>query len=242
MPVEVVAFGHGRHVALDLDARRLGGDDEHRHPLVRRGIRVSDRHDNEERGVAGVGREPFLAVDDPFAAVSPGTAGELLRVGARMRFCHGERGDDGAVKQRLQVPAPLLRRAEQREDLRVAGVRRGRSEHSRCPVGTTEDLVHQGELELPVTRTAEFGPQMAGPQALRLHLLLKWGEDRPGRRVACVVQIAGRGEQQVKRLHLLADEPLHPVELLLELRLSTELPHRRLPLCRFKSILFSCVG
>jgi hypothetical protein len=201
------------------------GNDEHRHPLVRLSVRVGHHHGDEERRVAGVGGEPFLALDDPFVTVPGRPAHELLRVGAGLRLGHREGGHDRALEQRLQVALLLLLGAVQGEDLGVAGVRGGRAEHRRRPGGPPEDLVHQRQLQLPVPLAAELGTEVTGPQSLLLHLLAQRVQDRPRRLVADVVGVSRAREEQVKRLAFLADEPGHPVELLLELRFGEELPH-----------------
>src|SRR5688500_2037959 len=67
---------------------------------------------------------------------------------------------------------------------------------------------------------------MARPQLARLHFLLECPHDRLGPLVALVVRIV---EHEVERLHLLTDEAVDPVELLLECRLGLEVPHRLPP-------------
>ena len=208
------------------------GHDEHRHPLVRLRVGVGDHHDDEERGVAGVGREPFLALDHPLVTVPGGLAHELLGVGAPLRLGHREGGHDVALEQRLEVARLLLLGPVQREDLGVAGVGGGRAEHRRRPGRAAEDLVHQRQLELPVALAAQLGAEVAGPQALLLHLLAQRREDRPRCLVVHVVGVTRAREEQVKWLALVPHERGHPVELLLELGLGEELPHVPLLPCR----------
>ncbi len=223
--VQVVTLVHRRDVADDLNAGGLGRNDEHRHPLVRPGVGVGHRHHDEERRVARVGREPLLALDHPLVTIKRRLADELLRIGARLRFGHGEGGHDVALEQRLEVPRLLLLRPVQREDLGVAGVGGGGAEYRRRPARAAEDLVHQRQLELSVALAAKLGPEVAGPQALLLHLLPQRRQDRPRRLIVHVVGVTRPWEEQVKRLALVTHERGHPVELLLELRLGEELPH-----------------
>ena len=86
---------------------------------------------------------------------------------------------------------------------------------------TAEHLVHQRELDLAEALAAEFGAEVAGPQALVLHLLLQRLDRASGDRVGLVVRVA---EHEVERLDLLAHELVDPVELFLELRIGLEIP------------------
>ena len=223
--IQVVALVHGRDVADDLHPGRLGRDDEHRHPLVRPGVGVGHHHHDEERGIAGVGREPLLALDHPLVTVPGGFAHELLGIGARLRLGHREGGHDIALEQRVEVARLLLLGAVQGEDLGVAGVGGGGAENSRRPGRAAEDLVHQRQLQLTVALAAQFGAEVTGPQSLLLHLLPQRCQDRPRRLVVHVIRVTRAREEQVKGLALVAHERGHPVELLLELRLGEELPH-----------------
>src|ERR1700687_2331791 len=82
-----------------------------------------------------------------------------------------------------------------REDLRVARVRRLASKHNRREPRASQDLVHQRELDLPITLTAKLRPEMTPPQFALAH----FGLQRP---------------------HELID----PVEVLLELGLGFKIP------------------
>ena len=93
---------------------------------VRRGVGVGDGHDDAERGSVGAGREPLVAVDHPRVAVaapraSRGWSGRRPRRAARSsrRTSAPRRATSGASHC-----SPLLRRAEHRQDLAVAGVGR----------------------------------------------------------------------------------------------------------------------
>src|SRR5579864_4667928 len=71
--------------------------------------------------------------------------------------------------------------------------------------------------------------EVAGPQALRLHLLLQRLQV-PARVLAVRLEVGGHlGPEQVHRLAFLADECLHPIELLLEFGLNAEIDHLSSP-------------
>ena len=55
-----------------VHARRVGGHEEHRRPLVGARVGVGDRHDDEEVGDRGVGGEPLAAGEDVVVAVADG--------------------------------------------------------------------------------------------------------------------------------------------------------------------------
>jgi hypothetical protein len=75
--------------------------------------------------------------------------------------------------------------------------------------------------------------QVAGPQALALHLLLQRLDDGARLAVAGVVRVAHVREQQVDRFDLLAHETLHPVQLVPEVRVGRKIPHGRLSFSKF---------
>ena len=136
--VGALAFVADRHVAQDLHPRRVGGHDEHGHALVGRRLRVGHRHDDQEGGVAGVRREPLLAVDDPLIADQFGGAGEHLGVGAALGFGHGVAGADLVVEQRLQVLVLLGLGAVVGQYLGVAGIRGLAAERHRRTIRLTK--------------------------------------------------------------------------------------------------------
>ena len=80
-------------------------------------------------------------------------------------------------------------------------------------------LVHQPELQLAVALSAEFGAEVAGPQALLADLLLQRFDER----LAAGGAVDGHAQMR-ERLDLLRHEVLDPVELLLELRIGLEIP------------------
>ncbi len=101
-----------------------------------------------------------------------------------------------------------------RQDLGVARVGRLAPEDDRAAVGGAEDLVEQRQLELAVAGTAEFGTEVARPQALLADDLLQRLDELVAGRVGhvpCVLDDAVDGRD------LLVDELLHPVQLRLEL-------------------------
>src|SRR5207342_2993317 len=106
------------------------------------------------------------------------------------------------------------------DDLGVAGVGRLAAEHDRGPLRAAKDLVQQRELELAVALPTQLGPEVRGPQPLPAHLFLEWVDYL----AALVIQ---RYELQVrkcqvKRLDLLADELVRPVQHLLVLGIGLE--------------------
>ena len=214
-------------VADDLDTGRVAGDDEHRHLLIGRIVRVGHRHDDEERRELGVRREPLLAVDDPLVTILHRAGGEHLGIGAALRFGHREARDDLVVEQRFQPLALLLGRAVVGEDLGVARVGCLTAEHDRRPRGPTQDLVEQPELHLAVALATELGPQMARPQSSLTNLFLQRSDQRVAHRIGHVVAVL---DDELQRLDLGAYELGHPVEFGLELRVRLEVPcHRCLP-------------
>ena len=62
----VTEHGHRPH---DLDAGRVGRDEDHRGAPVRLRIRVGDGHHDREPRAVGAGGEPLVRVDDPLVAV-----------------------------------------------------------------------------------------------------------------------------------------------------------------------------
>ena len=215
-------LGPHADVADDLDARGLGRNDEQRHLVVGARLGVGHGHDDEERGVLGVGGKPLLTVDHPVVAV-PGRGGdELSRVGATLRFGHRIARGDLAAEQRLQVAGLLLVGAEHRQNLGVARIRRLATEHRRRPAGTAEDLVEQRELDLAEALATELRAQMRGPQPLILHLLLQRPQNRHHLGVLLVIWVEG---DEIEGFKLVPHELFDPVELCLIFRVCFEIPH-----------------
>ena len=112
------------------------------------------------------------------------------------------------------------------EDLGVARVRRLTAEYHRRALGATENLVHQPQLDLAVALAAEFGAQMAGPQAALLHLFLQRRDELGALGVG---EVVGVPQNEIQRLYLFTDELVHPVQLCLKLRLGLKIPGHGCP-------------
>src|ERR1700730_7403762 len=118
----------------------------------------------------------------------------------------------------MQPAVLLLGRAGEREDLGIARVRSGVAEGHRRDRRGAEDLVHQTQAQLAHALTAELGWKVGCPQALRLDLLLQRRH-----RLAQPVE-AELAPDRLQRPDLAADDLVHPVELLLEVRVGAEVP------------------
>ena len=99
------------------------------------------------------------------------------------------------------------------------------AEHLRRRRVPAEDLVEETELELPVAGAAELLVEEDRKEALVLDLVLEVLDQTPDLRVLRAHRVR---EDQVERLDLLAAELVDPIELLLELGLSREIPRHRL--------------
>ena len=186
--------------------------------------RIGHHHHQKESRKISVRREPFLTIDHPFVPDQFRPAGELPRIGARLRLCHRVARRDLAGKQGFKVLALLLRGAEAGQDLHIAGVGRLTAENGRPETAAPEDLVHQAQLDLAVALSAQMRIEMAGPKRLFLDDLL---ERRHGRRRTAATWIEGVGrptEQQIQRLDLDSDELVHPIQFLLEFLVRFEIP------------------
>ena len=213
---------HRRDVAQDLHAGRVGVDDEHRGALMGSRLGIGHGHHDQEVGDRAVRREPLVAVDDPVIAVADRRGLQQRRIGPRgVGLGHAERGLQVAREQRVQISVFLFGGSRQRDDLGVAGVGRGVAERERSDRRCPENLVHQPELHLSVSLTAEFRVQVRGPQPLGPDLVLERG-DRAGQAVPPELL-----DQRLERPDLLANESAHPVELALELGLGGEIPGHR---------------
>ena len=138
-----------------------------------------------------------------------------------MRLGHRVGGDDLVVEQGLQETRFLLVRAVVGEDLRVARVRRLAAEDDRRVRRSAEDLVHQRQLDLAVTLAAEVGSQVAGPELSLLDLFLERRDQLLAVRAG---EVVGATEDEPQRLDLVPDELVHPVQLVLKLRVRFEVP------------------
>lgn len=120
----------------------------------------------------------FHPVDDPFVAVLDRLRGELLLVRTNMWLSHGVTREASAVEQRLHVRRLLLGRAVVRDDLGIAGIGSLRSKDDGRPLRHTQDLVQQGELDVPVSDATKFGSQVGDPETRVAHRLLHRVDDR----------------------------------------------------------------
>ena len=174
---------HGRHVADDVDARRVGGDDDHRAALVRVDVGVGHGHDDEEVGDRAVGREPLVAVDDPLVAVAHRRGLEQRRVGARHpgsvieNALRSSPSSSGCSQLALlppcrDCPMPTAMSSALPESgallpKTIGRVRRtGRGSRASGP-----------SLTWPNPPPPSSGGEVRGPQALVLHLLLQRLDD-----------------------------------------------------------------
>src|SRR5258708_5494649 len=107
------------------------------------------------------------------------------------------------------------------QNLGVARVPRLASKPNRCESRAPEDLIHQRELDLPMARPAEFGPEMTRPQFALAHLGLQRPHQAVSFRIANVVRMP---QHVVERLDFLAHELIDPVEVLLELGFGFKIP------------------
>ncbi len=222
VPVAPEAFPrvlHRRHVAQDPHARRVGIEHEHRGPLMATGIRVGDRHHDQEVGDRAVGGEPLATVDDPLVAVAHGGGLQQRRIrSGGVGLGHAEGGLQIAGQQWMQVAIFLLGRAGEREDLRVARVGRRIAERERRDRARAQDLVHEAELDLPVALTAELGVQVSCPQALRPDLVLERAH-RPDEPVPTQFR-----QDQSRAARSARGRTAHPVELALKFGVGGEVP------------------
>ena len=108
------------------------------------------------------------------------------------------------------------------DDLGIAGVGRLRAEDDRSPARPAELLVHERELELAVTGTAEVGPEVTRPQAGVADFSLQWVDEITQLAFERVVRQAR--EHEIDGLDLVGEELVDPVELVLELRVGLEIP------------------
>ena len=170
----MVGLAHRRHVAEDVDARRVGRDDEHRERLVGgRFLVARPRHHDEEVADRRVRREPLVAVDQPLVAVAGRRRLQQRRIGAGGRLRHREARAHLAVEERLHPALPLVLGATDRDQFGVAGIGRLVPEDRGRVDALPEDLVHQPELHLAEAEAAHVGREVGCPQALLADLLLE---------------------------------------------------------------------
>ncbi len=199
-----------------LDARRVGRDDDHRRSPMAVRVGIRDGHQHVEVAAIGVADEPLGAVDDPLVALEDGRGGELRRVGAGALLGHRERAVDLACQQRCEPLRLLLGGRGDRQELRVARVRRLVAEDRWRELAAAQDLVHQAELDLAISLAAELGTEVRRPQPLLPDGFHEWRCNAQERRV---VEL-----ERLQRVDLLAHELAHPRQLALELGVGAEVP------------------
>ena len=212
----ILGFTGQADVADHVDAGRVRGDQEHGGALVDADVGIGDGHHDQEGGGAGVGGEELPPVDHPLVAVAYGTGGELLGIRPGLGFGHGVTGEDLAVQQRLKVRGLLLVGTVVGDDLGVPRVGGLRPEHDGCPAGDPEDLVQQGQLELPIAFSAQLRAEVGGPQVVVPNLLLHGVHDG-AQLVVQRVELQMRIEQ-VQRLDSFGHEFRVPSPAFLETR------------------------
>jgi hypothetical protein len=210
---------HHAHVAHQVEAGRVGGDDDHAGALVRRCVGVGDRHHDGERSAVGGRREPLLAVDHVVVAVLAGGGGEEHRVrSGGLGFGHREAAADLAGHERPQEPVTLFGGGVLVEDLDVARVGRLRAEHGVTERRASERFAQQAVLDHREALAAEVDGVVRRPQPHLADLLLRGGDERVERcRIAVEHLLLDRDEFPIDELvhhredggHLLSDLEVH---------------------------------
>ncbi len=184
------AVAHGRDRADDLDARRVGRDDDLGRAAVRVGVGVGDGHDDPEGGPLGPRREPLVAVDHPLVAVPHCARPQSRRIRAgHLGLGHREERAHLAGDERPQPALLLLVGAEQPEDLGVARVGRLAAEDELTPDRAADLLVQVRVDEEAPARAARLGRHVRRPETL----LLRSGAQTLDERVGLVVLAVQRG-------------------------------------------------
>ena len=127
----------------------------------------------------------------------------------------------------MEVPGLLLVGPVVGDDLGIAGVGSLGAEDDGGPAGDAEDLVEQGQLDLPVPLAAQLGTEMSSPQIVVAHFLFHRVDDGSQlvvERVELPVRI-----EQVEGFDLVGHELAGPVQLCLKLRFSGEIPGHYCP-------------
>ena len=166
---------HHRYRADQVEARRVGRDDDLTLALVRRGIGIRRRHHDGEAGAHRSRGEPLVSVDHVVVAVAIRAGLKTRRVGpGDLRLGHREAGADLPLEQGLQEPLLDLRAAELGEDLRVPRVRRLAVEDAGRDRAPAHDLAERGVLEVGDPRAVFRIGKEEVPEAqllrLRAHL------------------------------------------------------------------------
>src|SRR3990170_1008007 len=200
-----------RHRPHDRDTRAIPRHEEQADAPVPGRVRVRDRHDDEDRGVHGPGREPFPACDHIRGAIPDGGRLHLRRIRAgRHRLSHGEAAPDPAVEQGLQPLLLLSLGPELGQDFHVSRVGCRAVEHLRRPQDAPHHLGEWGVFEVGQPRSIRGVGQEKVPEAGLLRLGLQLLQD-----LRAVVPIARRLDLLPVRPLVRVDEPLHEVRQLL---------------------------
>ena len=224
MAARIGAVGPETDIADDLEAFGLGRHNEHRRAAVWGRARIGRGHHDHEFGMVGVRREPFVAGDYPVVAIPHRHAAQIGGVRSALRLGHREGREDVAVQQRLEILRLLFLGTEHGEDLAIARVRPLAAEHHRPECRGAEHLVHISELDRAAAATAQMLGQMRRPHAVILHLLLEALDHLAQRQILDVVgSVLVIVIDEFERADLVLDKVLHPIELLLELGVDSEI-------------------
>ena len=170
--------GHRLH---DLEAGRVRGHEDLAHPPVRRRVRVGHRHhDPEARASAEEENHlcPSITHSSPSstAVVQPRRVG----IGEDPVAGHQEERARRPVHERLQEALLLLLRAEEVEDLAVAGVGRLAVEDELRPRAAPDLLVQQRVLDEAGAAAARLVRQVRRPDPRSLRLRAQLLDERVG--------------------------------------------------------------
>ena len=182
-------MSHHRH-RLDGDAGRIGGHEDLARAAMWLAVGIGDRHDDREARSLGARREPLVTVDDPFVPVENGPRTQQRGVRPRdVRLGHGEERPRVALDERTQKALLLLVRAEQVEDLAVAGIGRLAVEDELAPGAPSDLLVEVRVGEKALAGAAGFRRQVRRPEPLRLRARAQRRHQRLG---GIVLTVQGR--------------------------------------------------
>ncbi len=183
MAVRRVVIAEHRQHAQDLDARRIGIDEDLRLGAVAAAFGIGLAHHDHDLAarVADARRPPLAAVDDIVIALALDARFDVrgIRRGDS-RLGHQEGGADLALQERLQPFVLLIRAAIALQHFHVAGVGGGAVEHLRGETDTAHDLGQRGVFKVGQTGAVFAFVEEEVPQALLLGLglLLELLHDR----------------------------------------------------------------
>ena len=166
-------------------------------------------------------REPLVPVHHPLVAVADRARRDERRVGTGARLGHGKGAADLAGEQRFEPLRSLVlapgRLDADRDELGVARIGGVVAEGDRAIGALAEDLVHEAELDLAETASAELGRQVRRPEPLAPHLVLEWRQERASAGFQLSVKVSSGKSSSRTKARIQAS-------LLLELRLGLEVP------------------